>query len=216
MKFWAAEDRPVYKIGENPKMLTDTDLLTILLGESVENNEVARKLLFDNNNDLTKVFALSTEELMRYDGIGKVGAARIVAAGELSIRTKKVVSNELLTPTAVWKYMSSKLSLLKNEEFWVIFLNNRYKVLKCKRFFTGGLTEVCVDIRPILKEALLLNATQMFAVHNHPSGNLQPSKVDNKITRKIFEACNTLNLRLADHVIFTENNYYSYKENGIL
>ena len=115
-------------------------------------------------------------------------------------------------------YMAMKpyLQDLKNEEFWVIMLNQANTIIKKVRVSFGGIDMTAVDIRLILKEALLCNAVSLVLVHNHPSGNTRPSTQDNTLTEKMKKAANVMNIRLLDHVVFTDNGYYSYLDEGML
>jgi DNA repair protein RadC len=101
------------------------------------------------------------------------------------------------------------------EEFWILLMNQNYRLIKKLRIAHGGISEVSVDIRIIIREAVLCNATILAVCHNHPSGNLRPSQADNDLTKSILQACNVMRIKLMDHVIITDGNYYSYKEEGI-
>ena len=105
---------------------------------------------------------------------------------------------------------------IEKEEFWAIYLNQSNRVIRKERLSAGGLTGTLVDVRLIMKGALLCNATGMIISHNHPSGNEKPSGEDNRITEQVKKAAETLNIRLIDHVIVTSNTYYSYMDNDIL
>ena len=105
---------------------------------------------------------------------------------------------------------------IEREEFWAIYLNQSNRVIRKERLSAGGIAGTYVDIRLIMKEAILCNATDMIISHNHPSGNEKPSKEDNLITEQVKKAADTLNIRLLDHVIITSNTYYSYMDNGML
>ena len=105
---------------------------------------------------------------------------------------------------------------LDTEEFWILLMNQNYKLIKKMRVSHGGITEVAVDIRIILKEAVLANATILAVCHNHPSGNLRPSKEDDHLTENLQKACRVMRILFLDHVIVTDSHYYSYHEEGRL
>jgi DNA repair protein RadC len=102
------------------------------------------------------------------------------------------------------------------EEFWILLMNQNYRLIKKVRIAHGGISEVSVDIRIIIREAVLCNATILAVCHNHPSGSLRPSQADNDLTKSIQQACNVMRIKFMDHVIITDGNYYSYKEDGII
>ena len=112
--------------------------------------------------------------------------------------------------------MRPHLTGVEAEEFWVIFMNTAAKPIKAQQFSKGGISSTVVDVRLILKTAVLCNATVMALVHCHPSGNTKPSMVDDKITEKIKKAAETFDIKLIDHVIFTDSDYYSYSDSGRL
>lgn len=134
-------------------------------------------------------------------------AVRQYLAGE----TEEVES--LLSPIDVWK-KSRWLANKETEHFVVYYMKNNYRIIKSETIAQGGLDGTIVDVRVLLNHALLCNATCLTCVHNHPSGSLTPSKYDDQLTQKISKACEFVNIKLVDHVIVTNANYYSYKENG--
>jgi DNA repair protein RadC len=100
------------------------------------------------------------------------------------------------------------------EEFWVLLMNQHYRLIKKVRISHGGITETAVDIRIIMREAVLANTTILAVCHNHPSGNLTPSRADDELTKGIMRACEVMNIHFLDHVIVTDGQYYSYHETG--
>lgn len=220
---WAAEDIPSNKAESmGYGSLTNTELLSILIGSGKrECNavETARKLLFKSDNNLKTLARMRSDQMASVDGIGKQKAARIMACLELGRRMnfeQAETPNELTTATRIYNHMAPRIADLNHEEFWVIFLNQRFGEIKTKRVSQGGLTETAVDVRVIMREALLNNATVIAACHNHPSGNLRPSKADDELTQAIKKACECMRVKFIDHVIVTNGNYYSYHEEGIL
>lgn len=220
---WCAEDRPSYKLeNHGVRHLTTTELLSVIIGTGInEPNpvDIARELMDKHGNSLTNLSNLTTTELCEIDGIGISRARMVLAALELGRRRFEEnvdMKPELTTATRIYNVMAPLLSGLDREEFWVLLMNNSYKLLKKIRVSFGGITEVLVDIRVILKEALLSNATIIAACHNHPSGRLRPSKADDDLTLSLKKACDVMRIHMLDHIIVCDGNYYSYHENGRL
>lgn len=220
---WAAEDRPSEKmVNLGLDALTNAELLSIIIGSgssSMNAVDVSRQLLSQNENSLKKLNMATKAELAMIPGIGERKAAKIQAALELGCRMfneRKISAPELSTATRVYNYMVKHLYALETEEFWAIFCNQRYGLIKAERMFVGGISEVIVDVRLILKEALLNNATVLYICHNHPSGDVRPSRYDDKLTEDVRKACELMKIHFHDHVIITDGNYYSYHENGKL
>lgn len=220
---WAAEDRPSEKmVNLGLDALTNAELLSIIIGSgssSMNAVDVSRQLLSQNENSLKKLNMATKAELAMIPGIGERKAAKIQAALELGCRMfneRKISAPELSTATRVYNYMVKHLYALETEEFWAIFCNQRYGLIKAQKMFTGGITEVIVDIRTVIKEVLLNNAPVLYICHNHPSGEPNPSKIDDELTEAFIKACKLMRIKLLDHIIITDNNYYSYHENGRL
>ena len=143
----------------------------------------------------------------------------IIAACELGKRrsmTKAEVRTDLGSATAVYNYMHPKMQDLDVEEAWILLMNQNYKLIKAVRISHGGITETAVDVRVIMKEVLMNNATIMALCHNHPSGNNSPSRLDDKLTERIRKACDIMRIYFLDHVIVCDGSYYSYREKGRL
>ena len=126
------------------------------------------------------------------------------------------IAPDLSTASAIYRYMLPKMQDLKTEEFWVLLCNQNYKLIKPVRISQGGITETSVDIRIIMKQAVLCNATILAAVHNHPSGCIHPSRYDDELTNSIKKACQLMRIHFSDHVIVCDGQYYSYVERGRL
>ena len=221
IKEWAPEDRPREKMMEKGESaLSNAELLAILIGSGTSRQtavELMREILNDCGNHLSELSRKSVAELMKYSGIGEAKAITIKAAAEIGRRRALEVADDrqLMTDAdAVYNMMRPIMQDLSHEEFWVLLLNNNARLLKKVKLSSGGMTETCVDIRMLMKEALLAEATSMIVSHNHPSGQLRPSREDEKLTERIFSAGKSMNIRLLDHVIITDGNYYSFAENG--
>ena len=220
---WAEEDRPREKLERlGAQALSDAELLAILVGSGSTKEDAVtlmKHILSDCNNNLNTLGKLSIRDLCQYNGIGPAKAITIMAACELGKRRqmeKPEERPELSTATRVYNHMHPKLQDLDTEEFWLLLMNQNYRIIKVVRIAHGGITEVSVDLRIVMKEALLCNATIMAVVHNHPSGSLRPSKADNDLTTCIKRACDIMRIRFMDHVIVTDGSYYSYHEEGVV
>lgn len=220
---WALEDRPREKLERlGPETLSDAELLAILIGSGTTKEsavELMKRIMSDCHNNLNTLGKLTIEELTAYSGIGLAKAVTILAACELGKRRSMQKPEErpkLSSATAIYSYMHPLMQDLSVEEAWVLLMNQSYKLIKRKLISHGGITETAVDVRVIIKEALLCNATVIALCHNHPSNNTQPSNADNQLTRRVKEACDTMRLYFIDHIIVTDGAYYSYQEEGKL
>lgn len=220
---WSAADRPREKLMEQGRRaLTDAELLGILIGSgSAEETavELCRRILKDVNNSLDRLSKLEVKDLCTYKGIGEAKAITIIAALELGRRRKEEALTErpvLNSSKRVYEYFRAKLQDLPHEEFWVIYLNTACKVVESQLIGRGGNDFTPVDVRVILRYALQCNAHSMILVHNHPSGSLQPSQADRTLTRKVCEAATAIDIKVNDHLIFTDTSYYSFRDEGLL
>ena len=218
---WAKEDRPREKmmtLGTEP--LSDAELLAILIGNgSVHEDAVSlmKRVLADCNNSLNSLGKKTIHDLMQYKGIGEAKAITILAACEIGKRRQAETPEErpdLKSATMIYKHMHHLMQDLDVEEFWVLLMNQHYRLIKKVRISHGGITETAVDIRIIIREAVLANATILAVCHNHPSGNLTPSHADNELTKSIQRACELMRIYFMDHIIVTDGQYYSYHESG--
>ena len=218
---WAEEDRPREKMASlGAETLSNAELLAILIGSGSTKEsavELMKRILADCNNNLNTLGKMTIRELCDYKGIGEAKAISILAACELGKRRQAGSAEErpdLGTATLIYNHMRPKLQDLDVEEFWVLLLNQHYRLIKKVRISHGGITETAVDIRIIMKEAVLANCTILAVCHNHPSGNLSPSKADEILTRSLDRACEVMNIHFLDHVIVTDGQYYSFHEQG--
>ena len=193
---WAEEDRPREKMAVlGADHLTNAELLAILIGSGSQKEsavDLMKRLLADCNNNLNTLGKMTIRELCDYKGIGEAKAISILAACELGKRRQAGSAEErpdLGTATLIYNHMRPKLQDLDVEEFWVLLLNQHYRLIKKVRISHGGITETSVDIRIVMKEAVLANCTILAVCHNHPSGNLSPSKADDELTRSLKRAC---------------------------
>ena len=220
---WAEEDRPRERLERlGPEALSNAELLAILIGSGTPEQsavDLMKTVLASCHNNLNTLGKMSISDLEAFKGIGPAKAITILAACELSKRRAREKAEEredLGSATAVYNYMHPRMQDLDVEEFHILLMNQNFKLIRAVRISHGGLTETAVDIRVIMKEAILANATVMAVCHNHPSGNTRPSRQDDQLTERIRKACDIMRVYFLDHVIITDGAYYSYREQGRL
>ena len=220
---WAEEDRPREKMAaQGAQALSNAELLAILIGSGSTKEsavELMKRVLNDCSNNLNTLGKKSIEELTAYNGVGPAKAITILAACELGKRRQMEKAEEradLRSADAIYSHMHPMMQDLDVEQAWVLLMNRNFKLIKKLCISHGGLSETAVDVRIIIREALLANATIIVLCHNHPSNNTRPSADDDRLTKKLKEACDTMRLYLADHVIITDGGYYSYNDEGRL
>ena len=218
---WALEDRPREKLERlGAQALSDAELLAILVGSGSPQEDAVslmKRILGECNNNLNTLGKMSISDLCKFNGVGPAKAITILAACELGKRRQMEKPEErpdLGTATRIYNHMHPLLQDLDVEEFWLLLMNQNQRLIKKVRIAHGGISEVTVDIRIIIREAVLCNATILAVCHNHPSGNLRPSQADNDLTRSIQQACTIMRIKFLDHVIVTDGSYYSYHEEG--
>jgi len=218
IKDWSADDRPREKLIEKgSKSLSDAELLGILLGSGSRNESavgLAKRILNYAQNNLTELGRLGVDDFMQFKGVGEAKAVTLCSAFELARRRKSEVIEriKITSATDVFNEISPFLADLNHEEFWVFYLNRANIVLRKEKISSGGIAGTVVDNKIILKKALLNLASSIILVHNHPSGNLNPSIQDKKVTRKMKLACELLEINLLDHLIIAGNSYYSFAD----
>lgn len=223
IKQWAKDDRPREKLlAKGATVLSNSELLAILICNGTRQKsavELAQDVLRMGKDNLSELGKLSVKELMKLKGIGEAKAISIVAAMELGRRRqataaleKPVVSSSLDVAT----YLQTKLRDYKHEVFAVVFLNRANKINDFRIISEGGITGTVADPRIILKKALEEDAVSLILCHNHPSGSLKPSRADEELTFKIKEASKFFDIKVLDHLIVSDDGYYSFADEGIL
>ena len=220
---WSEDDQPREKLRDNgAQALSDAELLAILVGSGSSQEDAVslmKRILSDCNNNLNALGKMSIRQLCEYKGIGEAKAITILAACELGKRRQMEKPEErpdLGTATKIYNHMHPLLQDSALEAFWLLQMNQNFRLIKQVRISHGGITETAVDIRIIMREAVLANATIIAVCHNHPSGNLRPSQHDNDLTAQLQQACKLMRIHFMDHVILTDGNYFSYHETGRL
>lgn len=220
---WSIQDRPREKFASlGANALSDAELVAILLrtGTPTESAvDLAKRVLSFSDNHLNSLAEKSLSQLTNIKGIGNTKAITLLAAFEMAKRLSServAVAQHIHSSQDVVDVMQDKLAHLRHEEFWVIYLNQGSKILNINQISKGGLTTTVADVRLIVQKAIMLNATRMIVCHNHPSGNLVPSKQDCQLTKQIKEATRIFNIELTDHVILYRGKHFSFMEEGIL
>lgn len=223
IKSWAEDDRPREKLVLKGKsMLSDAELLAIVLGSGSRNQtavELAQALLYKAENDLAAFSKFTLHDLKQFKGVGEAKAVSVVAALELGRRRKETEVKRKIKVTSsqlVYDHMRTYLLDLQHEEFFVVLLNRANEVLHTKQISIGGLSGTIADGKVIFKAALELGAHAMILVHNHPSGQMKPSDADRNLTKKMVEFGKYIDLPVLDHLIFTDNGYFSFADNGMI
>jgi len=223
IKSWAEDDRPREKLLLKGKTaLSDAELIAILIGSGSRSEsavDLSKKILRSIDNSINKLGKLSVLDLQKFKGIGEAKAISIITALELGRRRRLEQAIELPKITSskmAFNIMQPIIGELQHEEFWIIFLNNSNKVLSKQQSSKGGLTGTLVDVRLVFKKAIELCATAIILCHNHPSGKLQPSNADKLITTKLIKAGETLDIKVLDHLIITENAYFSFADESLM
>jgi DNA repair protein RadC len=201
--------------------LSDAELIAILIGSGSRNEsavDLSKRILGSVNNNLNALGKLSISQLINFKGIGEAKAISIIAALELGRRRRAEDAVELTKITSsktIFEIMQPIIGELPHEEFWIVYLNNSNKVISKSQLSKGGITGTLVDVRLVFKTALEIGATGLILCHNHPSGTLIPSDADKQITRKLKLAGDSLEIKVLDHLIVTEANYFSFVDEGI-
>ncbi|MCX6226157.1 MAG: DNA repair protein RadC [Bacteroidia bacterium] len=219
----AVEDRPREKcLRQGTSGLSNTELIAILIGTGTQKQsalDLARQILQQAGNDLHQLGRLSLAEMEKINGIGQAKAIRIQACFELARRRKAAppgIRPKIKCSQDAWKLLEGVLSDLQHEEFWILLLNRSNQIIDQVRISQGGISGTVTDVRLILNAAVEKLASGIILAHNHPSGNLSPSEADIKITKKIKEAAQMLDLSLLDHIILSDQGYMSMADDNLM
>ena len=224
IKDWAVDDRPREKLmNKGAESLSNSELIAILILNGAVNKsavDLAKELLAKTDNSLQKLGKLTVKDLVNFKikGLGPAKAVSIVAAMELGIRRnmadyKKEV---ILTSRDLANYLKAQFQFKRHEVFAVVFLNRANKINHFEIISEGGITGTVADPRIIVKRALEHDATSMVLCHNHPSGSVKPSRQDEELTEKIKTAAKFFDIRIMDHLIVSDEGFYSFADEGIL
>jgi len=223
IKNWSDDDKPREKlVHKGRSVLSNAELIAILIGSGTKNEtavSLSKRILASTNNSLNELGKVSIKQLMKFKGIGEAKAVSIAAALEIGRRRqneKTMVKAQISGSQAVFDLLQPLVADLPHEEFWIVYLNNSNKVIHKAQLSKGGITGTLVDVRLVMKQALELGAVSLILAHNHPSGALKPSEADKKITNKLQKASEAMDIRVLDHVIITQNKYYSFADNNLI
>jgi DNA repair protein RadC len=222
IKEWPLDERPREKAVKNGiSSLSNSELMAMLIGSGTPDEsavELMQKVLASCNDSIARLARLTVDDLCLFKGIGPAKALTIVAACELwkrregddITRTKYIKSSQDL-----FRYFHPMLCDLNVEQCHVLMLNSKNGVIDSTLIGSGGLTATTVDIRLVIREALMKRATAIALCHNHPSGNINPSRDDNELTKNLRDACRVMNIRFLDHIIVAGDRYYSYIDESV-
>lgn len=220
---WSIDDRPREKMQQRgAQQLSNAELLALLIGSGNQGESAVhlmQRLLSSVDNNILELHAMAVEKMMEWKGIGLAKAVKIKAALELGKRihlTEPVKQLQCNSSAKAYQLFQPALSFLSHEEFWVAYLNHQNKVIAHHCLSKGGITSATVDLRLLLKKALEVGATGLLLAHNHPTGNLHPSEADLSLTKKIKVAAQAIDIQLLDHLIVSENGYFSFADENIL
>ncbi|MEP0211868.1 MAG: DNA repair protein RadC [Cellulophaga sp.] len=223
IKNWSDNDKPREKLVQKGKsVLSDAELIAILIGSGSRNEsavELSKRILGSVNNNLNDLGKLSINQLMQFKGIGEAKAVTIAAALEMGRRRRGEEAQKIEkigSSKDVFNLLQPLLGELPHEEFWIIYLNNSNKVIHKAQLSKGGITGTLVDVRLVLKQALEIGAIGLILAHNHPSGGLKPSAADKQITEKLKNAAAALDMKVLDHIIITQREYFSFADDNLL
>jgi DNA repair protein RadC len=223
IKNWAESDRPREKLLlHGSKTLSDAELIAILIRSGSKDEsavDVAKKILNLANNNLIELSKLSINDLKKFKGIGKTKAISIIAALELGKRRREsevIERKKIITSKDVFEYFQSSLTDKQYEEFWILLLDRGNKIIKKISVSEGGISGTVVDQKKIFKLAVEHHASSIILCHNHPSGNIQPSKADSDLTAKLKQAGVLMDISIVDHLIIGDEKYFSFADEGMM
>ncbi len=223
IKNWSDDDKPREKLlNKGRTALSDAELIAILIGSGSRNEsavELSKRILASVDNNLNELGKLSIQQLMKFKGIGEAKAISIAAAMEIGRRRRGEDAQKIEkigSSQDAYEVLQPIMGELEHEEFWILYLNNSNKILQMAQLSKGGITGTLVDVRLIMKQALELGAVAIILAHNHPSGTLKPSNADKEITQKVKNASGSLDIRVLDHLIITQKEYFSFADNQLL
>ncbi len=223
IKSWAEDDRPREKlILKGKTALSDAELLAIIIGSGTRNKsavELSKEILASYGNNLSDFSRVQISDLLKFNGIGEAKAINIIAALELGRRrqgSETPSKLKVVGAAMVYQHLKPFLGDLNHEEFYLIMLNHANEIIHTKQVSKGGMSSTIADGKIIFNMALTFQASSIIISHNHPSGNLNPSSQDLQLTKSLHEFGKYIDLPLLDHIIFTDNGYFSFAEQSLL
>jgi len=223
IKSWAEEDRPREKLLlKGRSVLSEAELIALLIGSGSQRQsavELARDILNQVGNNLNQLAKLNINDLTKFEGIGEAKAISIAAALELGRRRRDesgIHRDNVRSSKDIFEIMGAQFIDLDHEEFWIILLNRANDVIGKHAISKGGVSGTVADTKIIFKYAIDNLASSIILCHNHPSGNLNPSEADINLTNKLKKAGELMEIPVLDHVIFTDERYYSFADEGVI
>jgi DNA repair protein RadC len=223
IKLWAEDDRPREKLLLKGKTsLSDAELIAILISTGTREDTavgLAKKILLLASNNINELGKFTVNDLKKIKGIGEAKAISIIAALELGRRRKDeqlLKKQQIVTSKDIFDYFNPILSDYKHEEFWILILNRSNKIICSKRISEGGVNGTVADPKIIFKLAIEELGSSIILCHNHPSGNINPSEEDIRLTQKIQNAGKFLDIHVIDHIIIGGGAYYSFNDQGVI
>ncbi len=223
IRSWAEEDRPREKLLlKGRKYLSNAELIAIIIGSGSRNEsavELSKKILASVNNDLFALGKLSIKDLQKFKGIGEAKAISIMACLELGSRRKNtevVEKPKISSSKEAYQELKDLFYELDHEQFWILLLSRANRIIIKKQISAGGVSGTVVDSKIIFKTALEHLASGIILFHNHPSGNLKPSRADIEITKKLMAAGKHLDINVLDHIIISDSGYVSLVDEGFV
>jgi DNA repair protein RadC len=223
MRLWAEDDLPGQKLLlKGTGTLSDAELLSIIIGSGVsgENSlDIAKKMLSISGNSLCEFWKFGVSDLQKIKGIGEKRAVKICAMFALARRRNEsevIIKDKISSSRDAFEIFKSLMGDLPFEEFWILMLNKANRVLKKVRISEGGISGTVVDPKKIFQICLAQHTSSIILGHNHPSGNIQPSEADQRITKKIRDCGTMLDIAVLDHIIVGDDRYYSFADEGSL
>ena len=220
---WAEEDRPREKLLLKGRThLTDAELIAILIGSGnrkLSAVELAKQILAHADHNLHQLAKYTVKDLMQFNGIGEAKAIAIISALELGRRrgeSNSELRKQIRASQDVYDFIKPKLLDQPIEQFWILCLNRNNKVIQSRLISQGGVSGTVADPKVIFKIALEDLASGIVLIHNHPSGNLKPSQADQKLTSKMVSSGQLLEIPVLDHLIFTNEGYFSFADEGLI
>ena len=221
IKHWSVSDQPREKLlNLGPKTLSEAELLAILMRVGTRNKsavDVAKELMHKHENSLSALARLTVHELMNIKGIGEAKAVSIAAALELGRRRvteNAIQKNQIVTSIDVYDLIHPRMRDLTREEFWILLLDRRSKIIAVEEIHIGGMSAMVVDPKIIFQKALERKASSLILSHNHPSGSPSPSMEDIRLTEKVKLAGSYIDIKVLDHIIIGDGSYYSFADEG--
>ena len=222
IKEWNADDRPREKmLAKGISALSDAELLAILISTGTKSQsalDLARAVLQSAGNNLNQLGKFAVADFLKTNGIGKAKAVTIMAALELGRRRQGIDREQIEIKSSIdaFNIMQPIVGDLPHEEFWVLFLSTSNRLIDKACVGRGGINATTVDVRIVMKVAVEKLAASLLLVHNHPSGSLTPSTEDKKLTNRIIEAGKLLDIRVLDHVVIADKQFFSFADQAIL